>query len=95
MSLNGAGEWDLNHDQLITNQLLYQLSYAGPRAGSASAARYRSRGNSHDDEPTGSGPLSTGLGRVVRRRLIADLARGLLRIEKRAPVRLSRPVHPH
>ena len=27
---NGAGEWTRTPDLLITNQLLYQLSYAGP-----------------------------------------------------------------
>ena len=29
MNLNGAGEWARTIDLLITNQLLYQLSYAG------------------------------------------------------------------
>ena len=40
----GAGEWTRTIDLLITNQLLYQLSYAG-QAGSAT--RIAGRRNSH------------------------------------------------
>ena len=40
---NGAGEWTRTIDLLITNQLLYQLSYAGQAGDEKSIVARRTR----------------------------------------------------
>ena len=42
LSLAGAGEGTRTPDLLITNQLLYQLSYAGPRSGNTNSLEIQS-----------------------------------------------------
>lgn len=46
----GAGARTRTADLLITNQLLYQLSYAGTKVGLERTASARSRYSSMDDE---------------------------------------------